>query len=215
VGVNGAEYGCSSHRDGAACSNAVRVKRTQVEDVLIGKLRNDLLAPASIRQIRQDMQAYFLERARAQESKATEAPRELQELSARIARLRERLKSGDPDLPPDELQAAIDRAEAKRQELLARQPAAKHTDRVLNLLPRAAEAARREILAALAGDSRAALKARVILREAYEGEIRLVPDAQGGLVAHWNLQTAVLLRGVGTSGSGGEQRTRYPFDLTC
>jgi hypothetical protein len=37
----------------------------------------------------------------------------------------------------------------------------------------------------------------VILREAYEGKIRLVPDENGGLVAHWNLQTAALLRGVG------------------
>ena len=38
-------------------------------------------------------------------------------LGSRIARLRERMKCGDPDIPEDELQAAIDMAEAKRREL--------------------------------------------------------------------------------------------------
>jgi hypothetical protein len=106
-------------------------------------------------------------------------------------------------MPADELQAAIDRAEGKRQALLEQQPAAKHSAKVLKMLPQAAQAARREIAEALGGSSRASLKARVILREAYEGKIRLVPDAHGGLVAHWNLQTAAPLRGVGKDGSGG------------
>lgn len=43
----------------------------------------------------------------------------------------------------------------------------------------------------------------MLLKELFGGEIRLVPDEQGGLVAHWNLHTAALLRGVGTVGSGG------------
>jgi hypothetical protein len=106
-------------------------------------------------------------------------------------------------MPADELQAAIDRAEGKRQALIEQQPAAKHSAKVLKMLPQAAQAARREIAAALGGCSRASFKARVILREAYEGEIRLVRDEQGGLVAHWNMQTASLLRGVGTDGNGG------------
>ena len=59
------------------------------------------------------------------------------------------------------------------------------------------------IAAALAGDSRASLKARVILREVYKGGIRLVPDENGGLVAHWNQQVAAPLRAAGTGGSGG------------
>jgi hypothetical protein len=157
------------------------------------------------------MRAYWAEQSRLHETKAVDAPKELQELSARIARLRERLKVGDPDMPADELQAAIDRAEAKRQELIDQQPVAKQSAKVLNMLPKAAEAARREIAEALAGNSRASLKARVMLREAYNGEIKLVPDEDGGLVAHWNLRTTVLLRGLGTGGkvynlmmSGGE-----------
>jgi len=42
-------------------------------------------------------------------------------LDARIARLRERLKNGDPNPAPDELLAAINRAIEKREELVAAQ----------------------------------------------------------------------------------------------
>jgi hypothetical protein len=73
----------------------------------------------------------------------------------------------------------------------------------LTILPRAAEAYRRQITQGLAGDQRAALKARVILRQLFGGEIRLVPDESGGLVAHWNLNTAALVKAVGSYGSGG------------
>jgi hypothetical protein len=38
-------------------------------------------------------------------------------LGSRVAGLRERMKCGDPDIPEDDLQAAIDMAEAKRREL--------------------------------------------------------------------------------------------------
>jgi len=74
------------------------------------------------------------------------------------------------------------------------------------MLPRAAEACRRQITQGLAGDQRAALKARVILRQLFGGEIRLVPDESGGLVAHWNLNTAALVNAVGSCGSGGPLR---------
>jgi site-specific DNA recombinase len=203
IGVNAYEYGCSSYRDGGACSNKVRVTRAHVQDVMLGQLRKDLLAPESVKQIARDMTAYWLEQARIRETKAVKAPQEIQELFGRITRLRERLKLGDPDMAPDDIQAAIDRADTKRQELMAQQPAAVISAKILKLLPKTAEAARREIAEALAGNSRASLKAREMLREAYNGEIRLVPDADGGLVAHWNLSTTVLLRGLGTDGSGG------------
>lgn len=201
--VNAREYGCSTHHDGGPCDNKVRISREHLQDVMLGQLRKDLLAPESVKQIAQDMRASWAEQARTHEAKAVEAPRELQELSARIERLRDRLKLGDPDMAVDELQAAIDRAEAKRDELLNQEPVAKQSAKILKMLPKAAEAARREIAEALGGNSRASLKARVMLREAYNGEIRLVPDEAGGLMAHWNLNATALLCGVGTGYSGG------------
>ncbi|MBV8910469.1 MAG: hypothetical protein JOZ89_06890, partial [Gammaproteobacteria bacterium] len=86
---------------------------------------------------------------------ASEVPHELQELTARLERLRERLRKGDPDLTADELQVAIDRAEAKRAGLESQQPAAKASAKVLAMLPLAAEHCRRWINLALSGDQRA------------------------------------------------------------
>ena len=60
---------------------------------------------------------------------------------------------------------------------------------VFTQLPRAAEAYRRQITLRLEGKPRAALKSRSISREIFGGEIRLVPEPDGGLTAHWNLHS--------------------------
>jgi hypothetical protein len=210
--ANGKEYGCSGHRMGGACSNSIRVGRVHAEDVLIGRLRDSLLSPESVRQIASDMQALAIEQDRAQAVRTGEAPQELRELAARIERLRGRLRDGDPDMPADEIQAAIDRAEEKRRELTTQQPTSKQTAKIIAMLPRAAEEARREIMAALGGDSRASLKARVILRAAFDGKITLRPEANGRLRAFWNLRPVALFQRVVPSGSGGTIARYRAFD---
>nr|WP_298719408.1 hypothetical protein [uncultured Steroidobacter sp.] len=52
-------------------------------------------------------------------ARSAEVLREIQELDARLVRLRARLRDGDPVMAPDELQAAIDRTEIKRRQLPA------------------------------------------------------------------------------------------------
>jgi hypothetical protein len=106
-------------------------------------------------------------------------------------------------MPLDELQAAIERAEGKRRELVDTLPEAKVSYKLLAKLPQAARLYRQQIIQALEGDPRAAGKARVILRELFGREIRLQPQPDGGLLALWNLQPAALLRAAGTCGSGG------------
>jgi hypothetical protein len=80
--------------NGGACSNRTRVRREK----------------------------RFAERTKATQQKGADAPRELAAPDARIARLKERVRTGDPELTDDELQAAIDRAQTKRQELAVSQP---------------------------------------------------------------------------------------------
>ena len=130
---------------------------------------------------------------------------EVQVLSERIARLRARVEAGDPDMEPDELEAAIARAEQKRRELLDAQPIAKQSAKMVSMLPRAADAYRRQIAEGLDNDPRAAGKARAILRKLL-GPIRFVPDEDGGLWAEYEVQPGALLKGVGTAGSGGPLR---------
>ena len=145
IGVNGHEYGCSSHRDGGDCSNATRVRRELVEHVLLDPIRKDLLSPDRIARMAKEMQAHYLAHRKAASERALEAPKELQGIDARLQRLRERVVKGDPDLTADELQAAVEVAEAKRRELLDQQPGAKQSAKVLAVLPKAAELYRRQI----------------------------------------------------------------------
>ncbi len=196
-------YGCSSYHDGHACSNSIRVRRDRVESILLGPIRDDLLSPERIARMAAEMQEFYRERVRIMQTHVAEAPRELQELAARIERLRERMKGGDPDMTADEFQAAIEKVEEKRRELQEQQAGAALSVRVPSILPRAAELYRRQVALGLEGDPQATLKARVFLREWFGGKIRLEPLPDSGLVAHWNQNVGALCKGLGSCGSGG------------
>jgi hypothetical protein len=66
----------------------------------------------------------------------------------------------------DEIAVVIERAEAKRVELLheAKPSARKELAKIIAILPRAAELYRKEIAAGLAGNPEAVARARVVLR---------------------------------------------------
>jgi site-specific DNA recombinase len=171
--------------------------------VLLDPIRKGLLSPERVERMAKEMRASYVEFLRALQMREAERPQELQELTARIERLRERLRRGDPDMAPDEIQAAIERAEAKARELGGLVATSTPAMKAFTMLPKAAEAYRRQITLGLEGEPRAALKARLILRELFGGEIRLVPEPNGGLTAHWNLHVSALVRTLGRDGSGG------------
>lgn len=200
---NQREYSCSSFVNGRACKNDIRVSRDRLQDVILGPMQTGLLAPKRIETMQHEMQAYYAAQIKAGEARAVEAPKELQELEARIDRLRERLRAGDPDMTAGDIQAAIERAEAKCRELRDSSPAAKQSAKMFAFLPKAAELYRRQIAQGLEGNPREALKARVFLREAFNGRIGMEPGADGSLWAVYGFQPAALLRSVGNGGSGG------------
>lgn len=204
--ANQTSYGCSSYHNGRACSNSIKVRRDRIESILLDPIRKELLSPKRAELMARDMQADFVGRSQEEQARAAEQPHELQEISARIDRLRPRLRQGDADITTDELQAAIDRAETKKRELEEQRPGSLPAVNVLTFVPRAAELYRRQITLGLEGDPRATLKARMILRDLFGGEIRLVPQLDGALTAHWNLHPGALLSGLGTNGSGGGMR---------
>jgi hypothetical protein len=197
---NRASYVCAGYV-GGDCTNNVWVRRDRVEKIILDPIRQELLSPEVVermaKELRQQHAAWLNDLA----GKADAAPAEVRSISERIARLRDRLAAGDPDMEPDEIQIAIDRAEQKRHELLDTQPAAKQSAKMIALLPKAAESYRRQIAQGLDNDPRAAGKARVILRKLL-GNIRLIPE-QSGLWAEFELQPAALLKASGSGGSGG------------
>ena len=64
------------------------------------------------------------------------------------------------------------------------------------MLPKAAEAYRRQIAQGLDNDPRAALKARAILRKLLPANVRVMADADGGLFAEYEVAPGALLKGV-------------------
>jgi site-specific DNA recombinase len=153
-----------------------------------------MLAPVRVAQMAKEMQRDLLERMHKMEMRAAEQPQELAELDARIARLQKRLTTGDPDMTPDELQAAIDRAERKRRELAKAPAESRETAKLLTILPNAAELCRRQIALGLDGaHPQETSKARLVLRDLL-GKIRLEPDEVGGLWAAYEVQPAMLVR---------------------
>ena len=99
------------------CGNHERARREQLEVAILGPIDADLLAPHRVAKMAREMEAEMARRVSARNARAESAPKELQDLDARIARLGARLATGDPDMPSDELQAAIARVETKRAEL--------------------------------------------------------------------------------------------------
>jgi site-specific DNA recombinase len=196
------EYACSGYVNGRACENGIRVRRDHLENVLISPLRTDLLAPASVAGMATQLRSGFMAALKAREASAATAPQEILELRSRISRLRGRLAAGDADMAPDEIQAAIDRAEAKLADMSAERPESKQSAKVLAMLPKAAEEIRREIGSALAGDPRSAARVRGTLRGLFSGRISMEPGADGSLWASYGLQPAALLA-IGNRGSGG------------
>ncbi len=195
-------YACSGYVNGRACSNGVRIRRDAIEAAILGPIRDDLLAPARVEKMATEMQRYFTERVRDLERRSGEAPRELQALDARLERLRLRLRDGDPDMTPDELQAAIDRAQTKRRDLCVTQAQASEGARVLSMLPRAADLYRQQIARGLGGEPDAVMKTRQIMRDLIPKKIRLQPGEGGSLIADYGLEPSVLLKAAGTAGRG-------------
>jgi DNA repair exonuclease SbcCD ATPase subunit len=177
------------------------VRRDAVEAAILDPVRNDLLAPERVARMAKELQQGYAERMRSMQARAAEVPKELEALDSRIERLRERLKHGDPDMTADEIQATIERAQSKREELTGARPSAKNSARVFALLPNTAELYRRKITQGLDGHAADALQARTFLRGLL-GDIRLEPAKDGSLWAAYEWQPGALIRAAVTGGRG-------------
>jgi hypothetical protein len=83
------------------------------------------------------------------------------------------------------------------------QPLAVGSAKLLAMIPRAAELYREQVMQGLNGDPRAALKARMFLRDLFkDGKIIMSPGEDGSLWARYSLQPAVLLKAAGTGYRG-------------
>lgn len=195
-------YACSSYIGGRSCKNDVRVNRLHAEKVLLAEMRRRLLAPAMVAKMAAELRAEYEKRLQAP---AATAPKELQKLDARLSQLRQRLKTGDPALTPDDLQAAIDRAERERLRLLhdtASGRTVRPSAKLYAALPNAAKLYERQIAKGLTGTGVQVERARHLLLQLWGGRVDLRPTPRG-LVARSTLHKDVLLTPDKLHGSGG------------
>jgi outer membrane murein-binding lipoprotein Lpp len=78
-------YACNSFLNGGACSNEVRVNRVSIEGTILNAVRDQLSNPVLVKQMAAEMEGDFaamMDKAGAREAAA---PKELQELDARLA----------------------------------------------------------------------------------------------------------------------------------
>ena len=143
-----------------------------------------------------EMEREFAKRMAAREARALGVPAEVQALDDRLTRLR-----AMADLTEDERQVLIDKAEAKRKELLSQQPAAKQQAKILTMLPKAAASYLRQIEEGLGGNTRAAAKGRLVVKDLI-GPVSLQPGDDGSLWATYNQNLWALVRATGTVGRG-------------
>lgn len=194
-------YACGGYMNGS-CENEVRVNRISLEKTILDPIRKDLRDPARVKQMAAEMEKAFAAQIASYETRAAAAPVELQELEARLDRLKRRLAAGDPDMTVDELEGLVDRVQAKVTALKAAQPPDRERAKVMALLPKAATAYLKQVDAFAAGDATAALKVRQMLKTMI-GPITLTRGQDGSLWAnHRQLDASALVRS-GTAGTCG------------
>jgi hypothetical protein len=128
-------YSCAAARDGRACKIKLRVRRDVAERVILTPIVDQLLAPELITEMATEIRRYYNELVAEAKTEKAKLAAAVIELGGRIARLRERLKAGDDDMTADEIMAVIERAEAKREDLLSLQPEAKRNEKIIHALP--------------------------------------------------------------------------------
>jgi hypothetical protein len=67
----------------------IRVRRDALEAAILDPVRRDLLSPERVDAMAREMQRYYAERVKTQESRSAQIPHELQQPDARLVRLRE------------------------------------------------------------------------------------------------------------------------------
>jgi site-specific DNA recombinase len=198
------KYACSSYSNDARAPTASEYAATNWRWRLSGR-QAQLREPDRVRKMIREMQSFLADQLQERAFRSAEIPQELQDLEARLERLRRRMAGGDPDMTADELQAAIERAEVKRRQLQMGLSDPKHQAgaQALSGVPRAAALYDHQTSRGLDGDPEATAEARLILKELIPERIRLSPKEGGELWAKFNLHPAALLTAVaGERGRG-------------
>ena len=163
--------------------NKTRVSREIAEDRLLAPIVEGLLSPAAVALAEQEIRRLHREEQTANRDKPGRNAGKVAKLDAQLAQLERLLADGV--LSPDVAGAAIERAKSDRATLHATDAAgdSHKLDRVVKMLPRAAEAYRAQVakIREALGDETAVHPARVALRDLLDGPVKLSPSLRGSI----------------------------------
>lgn len=199
------KYGCNWHKTrGPAVCPGLTVDRRRAEALLLGRLRDDLLAPAAIARLQQCVRETLRERLQGHDERAIAARTRLPKLEREIENLIDAIaRMGWSDT----LQRRLQALEAERRDidqLLSEHP----TETVVAMIPRLLERYREAVAQPADALATNPEKARQALREIM-GEIKLEPG-QGGTWARLSGLYAGVIAVADNGGSGG-----VIFDLSA
>lgn len=179
-------YACSSSVGGGHCKNIARLNRKELEKRVMALLQEKLTSPAMLREYAAEVLRYYAETEAA--AAAAIEPQKLKELDARIVRLQRRLKDGDPDIPPAQLEAAMNVAREEGRKALGVPAALKLDQNLLANLPTSIKALRRELRTVLDGNPKHIEEARLVLSRLMPERLRLRRNARGKIQVRYALQ---------------------------
>lgn len=202
VAVSASAYGCAAHKDrGSAVCSGVRASRQQTDRRLLSVIREDLLQPAAIVELRQRVQTLMASQHKQATASAMTAHKRRAELDKEIARLVDAIASIGHS---DALTARLKTAEAQRTALDAPAPIAA-IGKIDDLMARY----KRELANIEAALAQTPEQARAALGH-YFGGITIEEDADATWAVFSASPEALLLKASGDSGSGCGGAQTYP-----
>ncbi len=194
VAVSAREYGCAAHKDrGAAVCSGVRMGRQHTDTRLMATLREDLLAPDAVIELRQIVQQ-LLDEAR-QAAKRDDTRGQIADADREIARLVDAIaRMGHSDA----LAGRLKEAEGKRAALQAKpKPVAVPAGKIDDVMARY----KRQLANIEEALKSEPAKARPALASHF-GKITIEEDTSGIWAAFATSPSALLIKALGDSGVG-------------
>jgi ATPase subunit of ABC transporter with duplicated ATPase domains len=177
--VNGREYGCATHKDGAdaACTNGVRVRGELAERKLLDGVAAEMLSPEGVALLERMVRENLSKASRAPKTAKKPQAAQIAKKRAEIEQLRALMKTGT--LSQAVAQAAIEKAEEEVRAIERMEPEReeKQTARIIRMLPHAAKVLRERIRRGNLGlrDPRSIVQGRNTLFGMFGGKVPLRP----------------------------------------
>lgn len=177
-------WGCSRHKDGRGCSNNRTIGTAQLENRVLGGLKDQMLHPDLVSTYVREYHLEHSRKVRSIEKGRDQIERRLAEASQKVERLVAAIADGGGEFP--EIRAALTRVRAER-DALADQLRDAEALPVVALHPRIADDYRRQVeqLEAALSGSAATLEAAAPVIRSLIDEIVFEPDLskkRGGLI---------------------------------